>query len=36
VHEEVEYAKPKDIIAKVVKFEDRINTGLKRLMGKIK
>lgn len=36
VHEEIEYAKPKDIIAEVVKFEDKINTGLKRLMGKIK
>jgi type I restriction-modification system DNA methylase subunit len=36
VHEEIEYVKSKDIIAEVVKFEDKINTGLKKLMGKIK
>lgn len=36
VHEEVEYAKPKDIIEEVVEIEGKISAGLKGLTGKIK
>jgi type I restriction enzyme M protein len=35
VHEEVEYAKPKEIIAEVMEIEDRISSGLKSLMKKV-
>jgi type I restriction enzyme M protein len=35
VHEEVEYAKPKDIITDVLELEDKINKGLKGLIKKV-
>lgn len=35
VHEEVMYDKPKNIVEEVIKIEEKINTGLKKLMEKV-
>jgi len=36
VHKEVEYAKPKQIITEVVELEDKISSGLKNLIEKVR
>ncbi|MDI6728112.1 MAG: hypothetical protein QMD44_04190 [Thermodesulfovibrionales bacterium] len=36
VHEEVNYPEPKTIISEVMEIEDKISSGLKSLMNKIK
>jgi type I restriction-modification system DNA methylase subunit len=36
VHEELEYPEPETIITEVLEIEEKIGTGLKRLMEKVK